>query len=38
MYEDERGYFVKATDPNDGTMTHTAKSVFVHYDGSVTEN
>ena len=38
LYEDERGYFVKATDPNDGTMTHTVKSVFVHYDGSVTEN
>lgn len=38
LYEDERGYFVKATDPNDGTMTHTAKSVFVHYDGSITEN
>lgn len=38
LYEDERGYFVKATDPNDGTMTHTAKSVFVNYDGSITEN
>lgn len=38
LYEDERGYFVKATDPNDGTMTHTAKSVFVHFDGSITEN
>lgn len=38
MGEVEDGYFVKAIDPNDGTMTHTAKSVVVHYDGSVTEN
>ncbi len=38
MGEVDDGYFVKAVDPNDGTMTHTAKSVIVHYDGSVTEN
>jgi hypothetical protein len=38
MGEVEDGYFVKAIDPNDGTMTHTAKSVIVHYDGTVTEN
>ncbi|MCV2528147.1 hypothetical protein LDK61_09420, partial [Melissococcus plutonius] len=38
MDETDSGYFVKAYDPNDGTMTHTAQSLIVHYDGSITSN
>ncbi|WP_423360804.1 hypothetical protein [Melissococcus plutonius] len=36
--EMDDGYFVKAYDLNDGTMTHTAQSLIVHYDGSISEN
>lgn len=38
MGEVDNGFFIKATDPNDGTMTHTVKSIIVHFDGTITEN